>query len=244
MKKSASIIKCGSWIYLNTISDPCLLKCGVHFYASLSEGFFIIAPKNVCGGCIFAEKQLRPIKTMRKTLESATKTLIRNARGTKDTSKESASMRNPQKKSWDKPVSQSFYSKLEIRVGEIITSLGYVKGWRDEFMKYIERYLLTGECPQRRYCEEFVVVIFYSLKGEIDAAVERSAACRRRAAERRARKEDKTVDSVVDQNNKESSKGDKGRDILLADLQQEDMGSITSSRIETWHRRYGNRARG
>lgn len=98
-------------------------------------------------------------------------------------------MRGVVKKPWDKPVSQSFYQKLIGRVEEIFRSLGYARGWRDEFMKFIDLYLMSGECPQRRYCDEFVLTMFYSLKGEVDAAVRRSASARRRATERRARKE-------------------------------------------------------
>lgn len=109
-------------------------------------------------------------------------------------------MRGVVKKPWDKPVSQSFYQKLIGRVEEIFRSLGYARGWRDEFMKFIDLYLMSGECPQRRYSEEFILVMFYSLKGEIDAAVHRSAASRRRAAERRARKEADDCSHVEVQN--------------------------------------------
>lgn len=98
-------------------------------------------------------------------------------------------MRGVVKKPWDKPVSQSFYQKLVSRVEEIIHALGYARGWRDEFMKLIDLYLKSGECPQRRYCDEFVFAMFYSLKGEVDAAVRRSANARRRAIERRAGRE-------------------------------------------------------
>lgn len=180
------------------------------------------------------------MKNLSKTM---TKSVTGNAKMPKIAPKEARGAKNLSKKLWDKPVSQSFYAKLESRVGEIISSLGYVRGWRDEFMKYIDRYLHTGECPQRRYCEEFVLVIFHSLKGEIDAAIERSAACRRRAAERRVRKEVKNEDNAMEPGDRKLSDTDKCMDIQPSASRQEDTGDNMSSRIEVWRRRYGAKTR-
>lgn len=89
---------------------------------------------------------------------------------------------------WDKPVSKSFYEKLRAKVEMIVSGLGYVRGYTDVIMKYLDLYIEHGEVPKRTYCEEYVMAIFFSLRCDVDEAVRRSAAARQRAAERRARK--------------------------------------------------------
>lgn len=89
---------------------------------------------------------------------------------------------------WDKPVSKVFYEKLRVKVSNIVKSLGYVRGYTDEIMKSLDRYMANGEVPMRYYCEEYFMAIFFTLRVEIDEAIARSAAARQRAAERRARK--------------------------------------------------------
>lgn len=89
---------------------------------------------------------------------------------------------------WDKPVSKVFYEKLRVKVSNIVKSLGYVRGYTDEIMKSLDRYIANGEVPMRYYCEEYFIAIFFTLRVEIDEAIARSAAARQRAAERRARK--------------------------------------------------------
>ena len=89
---------------------------------------------------------------------------------------------------WTKPVSKGFYEKLRVKVSNIVTSLGYVRGYTDEIMKSIDRYMINGEVPTRHYCEEYFMAIFFTLRVEVDEAMARSAAARQRAAQRRARK--------------------------------------------------------
>lgn len=91
---------------------------------------------------------------------------------------------------WDKPVSRAFYEKLRLKIDKIYKDLKYSPSWVAEIMEYVDLYLRSGEYPNRTWrCEEPVLAIFFCLKFDIDAAIKRSADCRRRAAERRARKE-------------------------------------------------------
>ena len=50
---------------------------------------------------------------------------------------------------WDKPVSKRYYGKLKEKVSRIVQALGYVRGYTDELMKCIDRYLATKEIPRR-----------------------------------------------------------------------------------------------
>lgn len=87
------------------------------------------------------------------------------------------------------PVSQAFYEKLKLKLSRIYKDLGYSQSWVVEILEYIDIYLRTGDCPDRTWrCDENVLVIFFCIKGDIDAAMKRSADCRRRAAERKSRK--------------------------------------------------------
>lgn len=102
---------------------------------------------------------------------------------------ETAKLRKEAKPKWDKPVSRAFYEKLKLKVAAIYKSLGYMPQWTSEIMEYVDLYLRDGTRPTRQWrCEEQILAIFYCLKHDIDAAIHRSAECRRRAAERRALK--------------------------------------------------------
>lgn len=102
---------------------------------------------------------------------------------------ETAKPRKEAKPKWDKPVSRAFYEKLKLKIAAIYKSLGYMPQWTAEIMEYVDIYLRDGTCPTRQWrCEEQILAIFYCLKHDIDAAIHRSAECRRRAAERRALK--------------------------------------------------------
>lgn len=101
---------------------------------------------------------------------------------------------------WDKPVSRAFYEKLRLKIDKIYKDLKYSPSWIAEIIEYVDLYLRTGEYPDRTWrCEEPVLAIFFCLKFEIDAAIKRSADCRRRAAERRARKEAERLAAVGEQ---------------------------------------------
>lgn len=101
---------------------------------------------------------------------------------------------------WDKPVSRAFYEKLRLKIDKIYKDLKYSPSWIAEIIEYVDLYLRTGEYPDRTWrCEEPVLAIFFCLKFEIDAAIKRSADCRRRAAERRARKEAERLASAGEQ---------------------------------------------
>lgn len=56
-------------------------------------------------------------------------------------------------------------------------------------MDEVDRYIRTGMDPQLRRCGQRDYLIIMTLIDDIEDAIKRSADCRRRAAERRARKE-------------------------------------------------------
>lgn len=116
--------------------------------------------------------------TVKEFAISADKTLPKTAKPRKEA-----------KPKWDKPVSRAFYEKLKLKVAAIYKSLGYMPQWTSEIMEYVDIYLRDGTRPTRQWrCEDQILAIFYCLKHDIDAAIHRSAECRRRAAERRALK--------------------------------------------------------
>ena len=101
---------------------------------------------------------------------------------------------------WDKPVSRAFFEKLRLKIDKIYKDLKYSPSWVAEIMEYVDLYLRTGEYPNRTWgCEDPVLAIFFCLKFDIDVAIKRSADCRRRAAERRARKEAERIAAAEEQ---------------------------------------------
>lgn len=107
----------------------------------------------------------------------------------KKTSSKSDSRTGKPQEVWDKPVSKRYYERLRAKVSGIVHAFGYVRGYTDEMMKCIDRYLANGEVPVRRYCDEEFLILFFALRADIDEAIMRSASARRRAAERRECKE-------------------------------------------------------
>lgn len=95
------------------------------------------------------------------------------------------------RKGWDKPVSQKAYQKFS---GKAIHMLGVFcpaeTVYLSLIMALVDNYLATGEEPERRRHDYYVYCIFMSLLPDIKEARQRSDAARRRAAERRIRRDE------------------------------------------------------
>lgn len=94
-----------------------------------------------------------------------------------------------EKKQWDLPVSIAFYEKLKAKTALILRDLGHLQSWLPLIMGQFERYMRNGETASHIYDDDLRLIIFFSLRQEIDEAMRRSALSRKRAAERRERKE-------------------------------------------------------
>lgn len=82
------------------------------------------------------------------------------------------------------PISVKYYSRLVARVREVFVELGLRLDYANEVMKLINRYLLTGRTDRvkgDRICQ----LVFYTLRDEIDSAIERSRRARALAQARR-----------------------------------------------------------
>lgn len=96
---------------------------------------------------------------------------------------------NGKKEKWTMPLSQAYYRKLERRALAIMKRLGGYNSDAQVLMDEVDRYIRTGMDPQLRRCGQRDYLIIMTLIDDIEDAIKRSADCRRRAAERRARKE-------------------------------------------------------
>lgn len=92
------------------------------------------------------------------------------------------------KEEWTKPVSKKFYDGLRDHVINCLGEMGYKTSWHYPVMRDVDNYLAYGTKPSC-YVEEIERIVFIMVRRDIDKAVERSAAARRRAQERKARKE-------------------------------------------------------
>ena len=143
-------------------------------------------------GCNFVEKRFMKTKTDNRESYKEFRSNEPSGEGKnigKNGSRSGNGRTGKVNEAWDKPVSKRYYGKLKEKVSRIVQALGYVRGYTDELMKCIDRYLATKEMPVRRYCDEEFLAIFFTLRYEIDEAIARSASARLRAAERRVRKE-------------------------------------------------------
>lgn len=96
------------------------------------------------------------------------------------------------KKKWDFPVSRAYYSRLRDNIDGIFRKLRMTDpSMPQQVIVLVNNYLLNGCVPEMPCSEKSMLfyTIFFSILHEIDAAIKRSADCRRRAAERRQRKE-------------------------------------------------------
>lgn len=96
-----------------------------------------------------------------------------------------------------RPVSEKYYQKLCERVKLIIRNLGHFSSHADYVIRFIDEYLENRSIPGRNWEPQHLTVIFFSLLPDIDEAIARSAACHRRAEERRARKKAETATNTT-----------------------------------------------
>lgn len=91
------------------------------------------------------------------------------------------------KELWTLPVSKKFYERFFDKVRGVLDDMR--APWIiDDLRRMIDNYLADREVPVGIDFRYVPFVIFMSLRPEIDAAIERSAAARLRAAARRAAK--------------------------------------------------------
>lgn len=88
---------------------------------------------------------------------------------------------------WDLPVTKAYYQKLGEKVTAVYRNSGYSDGFVDQMLEYLTNYMRDSYMPM--YLGEHTILLFQSLRLDVDAAIERSARARQRAAQRRARKE-------------------------------------------------------
>lgn len=82
------------------------------------------------------------------------------------------------------PVSTKFYKRLTDKVLGILKEI-HAPQLAEPMIEFIDRYLADREVAPQDNLRYSLFIIFTALRPEIDAAIERSAAARRRAAERR-----------------------------------------------------------
>ncbi|MDE5954101.1 MAG: hypothetical protein K2G72_05415 [Duncaniella sp.] len=91
---------------------------------------------------------------------------------------------------WDLPVTKAYYRKLGEKVITVYKNAGYTsKALVHQMMEYLTNYMRSGYIPTLKCHSEPIVILFQSLRLDVDAAIERSARARQRAAERKAQKE-------------------------------------------------------
>lgn len=104
--------------------------------------------------------------------------------------KKNRSNKSPRKAApkWTLPVSKKFYERLIHKILHLLREIHLGAEHVETMHILIYKYLTTRYTPMAREVRYSLFLIFYCLKPEIDAAVERSAAARRRATERREAK--------------------------------------------------------
>ncbi len=93
------------------------------------------------------------------------------------------------------PVSKRFYSYVEERILEACCAVGADEAVFMAAMASIHGYILDSTVPAKE-TDTTVMLIFSLLRPEIDRAISRSSAARRRAAQRKARQE--TNESTIE----------------------------------------------
>ena len=93
------------------------------------------------------------------------------------------------KEKWDKPVSKKYYEGLKELVVDCLEEMGEKRGWIYNVMMYVDDYLKSGDRPSSM-ANPLVRNVFIMIRRDIDKAVARSSAARRRATERKKLKEE------------------------------------------------------
>ncbi len=100
------------------------------------------------------------------------------------------------KAKWDKPVSKTIYARLRTKAEAIAQSVAQGSSFVDYVMGFIDDYLTHREVPHWTV-HKVILGYFHALKDDIDKAIARCKRARKRAAERKAKKNGIEVNEYV-----------------------------------------------
>lgn len=83
------------------------------------------------------------------------------------------------------PVSRAFYKRIKEKARKIIAGLSLADSAAEQLHAYISNYINNGVVPECPSVPDAPYIVFSVLRLDIDEAMKRSVAARRRAAERR-----------------------------------------------------------